>query len=655
MMAAEFSDELISAYLDGELTADEQARVEELLRTSPALRQELEDLRALREDLQALPQYRLGDDFAQRVLRRAARELPPGGHASLGAADVARRPDELRAFPWRGVLWAALAVAASLLLMLFAPHSFDPPRVAQQGAAPKEESSQPTAEAGQAAADLNGLSPATDPAVGRSEESRADRMSLTNESGKKELDALRDHPAAPPSPTGREAAPPAVGFEGGERVRSGLGQVAAPAPEPAGMRQQLAKDAPPASARPGAVRPAPQGAFAPRPREGRAAKTNQELLRGSILEAVQRTGTHLVVELAMAPELPADHFDQSLGRQNIALTSEIRAWPDRLARVAAPPRRPEDAAAPHAEKPAAATSAPPQLVYVEATPEQIDAAVAELVADRNQVQLVAITPRELLGETANRRKGAGQDKRQEEGREEPGQTFRSDAAQSVAEGDVKSDLSLDLDAVPEAPSYADQDRALDAADRSFFQRAGNDIAPTAGGVAPLFDGRARETDEAGGQLQSELKSELKRLAQLRRTLSDHETTRPEAERAWTAAAAPQVPAEPVQPAEAPGSFDDSLERVPAGQQRGLARRLPLIGGPPADAPSFAAPAADDNARGRDVAASTRETGAAPADAPQPQLAQQPLPTVRVLFVLRSLPRAALEVDAAAATVEPARK
>ncbi len=38
--------ELFSAYVDGELTADEQARVEQLLAASPEARQLLEELRA---------------------------------------------------------------------------------------------------------------------------------------------------------------------------------------------------------------------------------------------------------------------------------------------------------------------------------------------------------------------------------------------------------------------------------------------------------------------------------------------------------------------------------------------------------------------------------------------------------------------------------
>ena len=67
--------ELFSAYLDGELTADEQVRVEQILATSPEARQLLEELRALGGRLQSLPQQRLGEDLSARVLEVAERRM----------------------------------------------------------------------------------------------------------------------------------------------------------------------------------------------------------------------------------------------------------------------------------------------------------------------------------------------------------------------------------------------------------------------------------------------------------------------------------------------------------------------------------------------------------------------------------------------------
>jgi len=74
-MNPEFSDELISAYLDGELSAEEQKQVENALLDSAEHRRTFEELRALRRSLQSLPAERLDEGFAERVLRRAEREM----------------------------------------------------------------------------------------------------------------------------------------------------------------------------------------------------------------------------------------------------------------------------------------------------------------------------------------------------------------------------------------------------------------------------------------------------------------------------------------------------------------------------------------------------------------------------------------------------
>ena len=67
--------ELFSAYLDGELTADEQVRVEQILATSPEARQLFEELRALGSTLQGLPQEKLDEDLSARVLEVAERRM----------------------------------------------------------------------------------------------------------------------------------------------------------------------------------------------------------------------------------------------------------------------------------------------------------------------------------------------------------------------------------------------------------------------------------------------------------------------------------------------------------------------------------------------------------------------------------------------------
>ena len=64
-------DELISAYLDGEVDSQQRAELEQLLDSDPRYQQMLEELRTLRETLQSLPRKQLDASFQQRVLRAA--------------------------------------------------------------------------------------------------------------------------------------------------------------------------------------------------------------------------------------------------------------------------------------------------------------------------------------------------------------------------------------------------------------------------------------------------------------------------------------------------------------------------------------------------------------------------------------------------------
>jgi|GEM_PF-6174597 len=161
-MSYEPNDELVSAYLDGELTPAEQARVERLLADDPHLRQLHEELRALRSSFEALPRHRLNEDLSQRVLRTAERAMLEN---SVGAADVsAAKPRTVKPQPvkpqpvkhqsaepstgksaadkvelpslvprlprgWRPWLWPAAAIAAALLVMTF--NSNKPREIAQ--------------------------------------------------------------------------------------------------------------------------------------------------------------------------------------------------------------------------------------------------------------------------------------------------------------------------------------------------------------------------------------------------------------------------------------------------------------------------------------------------------------------------------------------
>lgn len=143
-MNESFSDELISAFLDGELTAEEQALVEQTLMDSVEQRHVFEELRALRGGLQALPTHKLSADFSQRVLRKAERAIrdaqPPLSAAPVSqtaapAIQVAKNNEQSAVSPaatarrthsdagkFRVIVSACAAIAAALLIALYAPN-----------------------------------------------------------------------------------------------------------------------------------------------------------------------------------------------------------------------------------------------------------------------------------------------------------------------------------------------------------------------------------------------------------------------------------------------------------------------------------------------------------------------------------------------------
>lgn len=125
-----FPDELLSAYLDGELPREERARVEDWLTASAEHRRLLDDLKAIRRELQALPKQSLDAGFSDRVLA-AIRQRSGEPAASLttasGSSPAAESaetipvkpvnlPDKRLGLPaWR---WFAAGVAATLLAVI---------------------------------------------------------------------------------------------------------------------------------------------------------------------------------------------------------------------------------------------------------------------------------------------------------------------------------------------------------------------------------------------------------------------------------------------------------------------------------------------------------------------------------------------------------
>src|SRR5437867_3651895 len=101
-MLSEQVRQLLTAYVDGELTNRQRKAVLRLLRRSPEARALLGKLRQDAERLRALPRPHLGGDFTARVLRAVHQEQ------SRRRRETAARA----AFP----AWAGLAAAAAVLL-----------------------------------------------------------------------------------------------------------------------------------------------------------------------------------------------------------------------------------------------------------------------------------------------------------------------------------------------------------------------------------------------------------------------------------------------------------------------------------------------------------------------------------------------------------
>jgi hypothetical protein len=119
-----FNDELLSAYLDGQLAGEELALVEAELAASSHARQLLDELRSISREVRELPRHTAGPEFAERVVQAAlaakAAELNGQGQVERPAAARDGSRDKTR----RGVrlplvLAGAAALAAALAMMVW--------------------------------------------------------------------------------------------------------------------------------------------------------------------------------------------------------------------------------------------------------------------------------------------------------------------------------------------------------------------------------------------------------------------------------------------------------------------------------------------------------------------------------------------------------
>ncbi|HEX4073348.1 MAG TPA: zf-HC2 domain-containing protein, partial [Planctomycetaceae bacterium] len=114
-MNSKIPDDLLSAFLDRELTAAEGAAVSKHLKDSPQARQELQDYQRLSELLHELPRRTVSAEFASSVMQRAEREtlIPLDPVATVDRRSL-RRKLSRRAL----ALTAVGVVAASIILLM---------------------------------------------------------------------------------------------------------------------------------------------------------------------------------------------------------------------------------------------------------------------------------------------------------------------------------------------------------------------------------------------------------------------------------------------------------------------------------------------------------------------------------------------------------
>ena len=103
-------DELLSAYVDGELSPAEQEQIDHALANDPRLEALLTELRQVRADLQLLPQHRLPLSFSDRVLQSCSKQ-------DAGSSADSRISLRMR---HRRLVATLLAIAATVMIAAWA-------------------------------------------------------------------------------------------------------------------------------------------------------------------------------------------------------------------------------------------------------------------------------------------------------------------------------------------------------------------------------------------------------------------------------------------------------------------------------------------------------------------------------------------------------
>jgi anti-sigma factor RsiW len=110
--------DMLSAYLDGELTDPERAAVDAQLESSTEWRDELAEVRAARDALRELPERNAPEGFWDSVHARVVADVEPEGDDDVVVPIAAARSARRR---WGWVAASAAAVAA-VVAVIVVPH-----------------------------------------------------------------------------------------------------------------------------------------------------------------------------------------------------------------------------------------------------------------------------------------------------------------------------------------------------------------------------------------------------------------------------------------------------------------------------------------------------------------------------------------------------
>jgi hypothetical protein len=116
------NDELLSAYIDGELTEVERAQVAAWLADDPRAQSLLEELQGVSTAVKSLPTTKLQTDLTAAILSKVADNgAPHDSEATHDATLSLPERDSQRRFSGRGLWWSAAAIAAAIAIALFVP------------------------------------------------------------------------------------------------------------------------------------------------------------------------------------------------------------------------------------------------------------------------------------------------------------------------------------------------------------------------------------------------------------------------------------------------------------------------------------------------------------------------------------------------------